>query len=69
MDGVCNYLDLDDDGDGLSDLNETSVHLTDPLDSDSDDDGLDDYQEVVIYGPKGQLTTTPMMMGSAIIKR
>lgn len=44
-DGVINRLDSDDDGDGLSDTDESS-RGTDPLDSDSDDDGISDGDEV-----------------------
>ena len=41
---------VDRDGDGLGDLDETTVHFTNPLMVDSDADGLDDRQEVEIYG-------------------
>jgi len=45
-DGSCEYLTcIDTDGDGLIDLDETSLG-TDPLDPDSDDDGLNDGDEV-----------------------
>jgi hypothetical protein len=36
----------DDDNDGLSNYQETTIHLTDPQDSDSDDDGLPDGVEI-----------------------
>jgi hypothetical protein len=36
----------DDDNDGLSNYQETNIHLTDPQDSDSDDDGLSDGVEI-----------------------
>lgn len=36
----------DQDGDGLSDSDETSVYSTDPLDPDSDEDGANDGDEV-----------------------
>lgn len=36
----------DTDGDGLSDVSETNIHLTDPNDPDSDDDGVSDGAEV-----------------------
>ncbi|NND90841.1 MAG: hypothetical protein HKN42_08235 [Granulosicoccus sp.] len=39
-------VDPDRDGDGLSDVQETSVYSTDPLDADSDDDGAIDGAEV-----------------------
>lgn len=38
---------VDTDGDGLSDVDETPVHGTNPLDADSDDDGLTDGEEVL----------------------
>jgi 5-hydroxyisourate hydrolase-like protein (transthyretin family) len=47
-DGACNAGDTDDDNDGLSDEDETTVHATDPLDADTDDDGLNDGFEVSI---------------------
>ena len=47
-DGPGNACDPDDDNDGLSDSDETSVYGTDPLDSDSDNDGLNDGFEVSI---------------------
>jgi hypothetical protein len=40
-----NVCDSDDDGDGLSDVDEATAQ-TDPLDTDSDDDGIDDGSEV-----------------------
>ena len=49
-DGVCDFLDDDDDGDGLSDYNETQYHKTNPLDPDTDGDVLNDYEEIVLYG-------------------
>jgi hypothetical protein len=45
-DGTLDSVDLDDDGDGLSDVDEIGTYLTDPLDADSDDDGLQDGAEV-----------------------
>lgn len=39
-------VELDTDGDGLSDTDETAVHNTDPDDPDSDDDGANDGDEV-----------------------
>ncbi len=43
-------FDPDSDTDGLTDTNETDVHLTDPYDNDTDDDMLEDGDEVNIYG-------------------
>jgi hypothetical protein len=40
--------DIDDDGDGLTDVDEIAIHLTDPLDADSDGDGLGDGDEVLV---------------------
>ncbi|MGR3809970.1 hypothetical protein [Jiulongibacter sp. NS-SX5] len=45
-DGIPDACDTDDDNDGLTDIDETTVHSTDPNDGDSDDDGLSDFQEV-----------------------
>jgi len=47
-DALGNACDPDDDNDGLSDEDETTVHGTDPLDADTDDDGLNDGFEVSI---------------------
>jgi hypothetical protein len=47
-DGLGDACDPDDDNDGLSDSDETTVYGTDPLDSDSDNDGLNDGFEVSI---------------------
>ena len=43
-------LNLDSDGDNLSDANETDVYGTDPYDIDTDDDELNDGLEVLVYG-------------------
>ena len=48
-DGLCDIGDDDDDNDGLSDLDETTLYLTAPLLSDSDGDGLNDGDEVNLY--------------------
>lgn len=37
---------VDSDGDGLLDVDEDTIHGTDPLDPDTDDDGLDDGDEI-----------------------
>jgi len=47
-DTLCDGVDPDDDNDGLSDSDETSVYGTDPLNPDSDGDGLNDGFEVSI---------------------
>jgi len=41
-------VDLDTDGDGLKD-NEETLFNTNPLKADTDDDGLSDYQEIQLY--------------------
>ena len=38
----------DADGDGLSDVDELTVHLTQPYDNDSDNDGVDDGAEITL---------------------
>ena len=43
-------MNLDSDGDNLSDTNETDVYGTDPNDIDTDDDSINDGLEVLIYG-------------------
>jgi hypothetical protein len=48
-DGEADCVDADDDGDGLTDLDE-GTQGTDPLDVDSDDDGLSDGDEVNVHG-------------------
>ncbi|WP_162867409.1 choice-of-anchor P family protein [Euzebya tangerina] len=45
-DGIGDVCDPDIDGDGLTNVEEETVHDTDPRDPDSDDDGLDDGREV-----------------------
>jgi len=45
-DKAINSQDPDDDGDGLSDADETGKYRTDPFDKDSDDDGISDEAEV-----------------------
>lgn len=47
-DGQVNYVDTDDDNDGLSDVDE-ATEGTDPLDEDHDNDGLTDGDEVNIH--------------------
>jgi len=43
-------LDIDTDGDNLTNANETNVYGTDPEDYDSDDDTVGDGDEVLLYG-------------------
>jgi len=47
LDGQRNSVDLDDDGDGIEDIEELG-HGSDPLDPDSDDDGLNDGAELAL---------------------
>ena len=48
-----NACDLDDDNDGLSDSDETTVYGTDPLDSDSDNDGLNSARATLLPAGTG----------------
>jgi len=43
-------MELDSDGDGLTDYEEIYIYGTDPFNPDTDGDGLTDYEEVMIYG-------------------
>lgn len=45
-DGIGDNADLDDDGDGYSDADETNIHHTNPKRADSDGDGLTDPAEI-----------------------
>ncbi len=49
LDMVLNSADVDDDGDGLSDIDENTVYFTNPLDADTDGDGFNDYDEVIVF--------------------
>lgn len=40
---------IDSDNDGLSDINETTVLMTDPNSADTDNDGLNDHEETIVY--------------------
>ena len=53
-------INLDSDGDNLSDMNETDVYGTDPYDIDTDDDELNDGLEVLVYGTDPLSTDTDM---------
>ena len=53
-------MNLDSDGDNLSDTNETDVYGTDPYDIDTDDDELNDGLEVLVYGTNPLLEDTDM---------
>ena len=44
-----NSEDVDSDGDGLSDYDETNIYITDPTSSDTDGDGLSDGDEINLY--------------------
>ncbi len=48
-DGIGDNADLDDDNDGLSDVDEINLHHTDPKRADSDGDGLSDPDELMVY--------------------
>lgn len=48
----------DTDGDGLTDLEEINIYLTDPYRSDTDLDGLGDGEEVLVYGTGPLLADT-----------
>lgn len=43
-------IDLDSDGDGLTDADEINIYGTNPLNPDTDGDGLTDGDEINIYG-------------------
>lgn len=49
-DGAGDACDLDDDNDGLSDLDEINTHGTNPLLVDTDGDNLSDGAEVITHG-------------------
>lgn len=51
-------LDVDSDGDNLSNYNESNVYGTDPEDYDSDDDTIGDGDEILIYGTNPLLDDT-----------
>lgn len=68
-DGVGNVTDADDDGDGLTDAKERTLH-TDPLNRDTDGDGIDDGtdQRPLAFDKKetpSVSTTTVIIAGSA----
>ncbi len=48
-DGIGDNADLDDDGDGLSDVDEINIYHTNPKYADSDSDGLSDPDELQVY--------------------
>ena len=48
-DGIGDNADLDDDGDGLSDVDEINIYHTDPKRADTDGDGLSDPDELQVY--------------------
>ena len=49
LDFIVNSADLDNDNDGLSDQDELTVYMTDPLLADTDGDGFSDYQELINF--------------------
>ena len=51
-------LDIDSDGDNLTNFNESNVYGTDPNDYDSDDDTIGDGDEVLVYGTNPLLDDT-----------
>jgi uncharacterized repeat protein (TIGR02543 family) len=48
-DGIGDNFDTDDDGDGLSDVDEIATYGTDPKRADSDGDGLSDPDEIQVH--------------------
>lgn len=48
-DGIGDNADVDDDGDGLTDEDEITIHGTNPKRADSDGDGLSDSDEINIH--------------------
>ena len=54
-------VDPDQDGDGLSDLEETAFYLTDPTDPDTDLDGIDDGREVAACRDPASAGSTPWL--------
>jgi hypothetical protein len=67
-DGIGNASDTDDDGDGLTDVQEKTLH-TDPLSSDTDGDGINDSTDKrpLVFDKKETpvATTTQIIRGSA----
>ena len=51
-------LDVDTDGDNLTNSNETDVYGTDPEDYDTDDDTISDGDEVLLFGTNPLLSDT-----------
>ena len=51
-------LDVDTDGDNLTNSNETDVYGTDPEDYDTDDDTINDGAEVLVYGTNPLVSDT-----------
>ncbi|MCX6874437.1 MAG: leucine-rich repeat protein [Verrucomicrobia bacterium] len=48
-DGIGDNADTDDDGDGLSDVDEINIYHTNPKRADSDGDGITDPDELQVY--------------------
>jgi uncharacterized repeat protein (TIGR02543 family) len=57
-DGTGDNADLDDDGDGLSDVDEVNIHGTNPKRADSDGDGLSDPSELQTHLTNPNLADT-----------
>lgn len=57
-DGIGDNADLDDDGDGLSDVDEINIHGTYPKRADSDGDGLSDPSELQTHLTNPNLADT-----------
>lgn len=57
-DGTGDNADTDDDGDGLPDVDELTIHHTNPKRADSDGDGLSDPDEIQIHLTNPNLADT-----------
>jgi hypothetical protein len=66
LDGIGNNADLDDDGDGLSDLEEIGIG-TNPLVIDTDGDGSNDFDDDFPTDPTKSLQTAPVSSNSSIL--
>ena len=59
LDGVSDYLDKDDDGDGIADVDEIGLNPSNPIDTDQN--GIPDYrdQNASSNPSSGETTVTP----------